>query len=348
MKRKSPDDKPQGIGTKILKGIGIATAIISLILGGNQVYKMILERQHRAERDKKIGALLKDSESQVNANDYNGAWKTLKQAQELNADSREVEKEQVQVAMKWIRSVYFERTAAIKNYSEVVDMLTPVLNHELNLVDDKQAADILAHIGWANYLKSFDGITDLKTEELFQEAIRKDSLNVYANAMWGYWLIKNGNPLDEAKAHFEMALKGDRDKPFVRQMQLYAFYMNQDINVQMEIMKVVNSMRKGAEELSVDKRQGIVNEAYNFFGKELFDSINTVLSPDEHLATFNYLISQTDYATHPNLLLTHALLLENAGEKSKALVIFQSLKKEKYFARMKEVDDGIKRITGKK
>jgi hypothetical protein len=40
-------------------------------------------------------------------------------------------------------------------------------------------------------------------------------------------------------------------------------------------------------------------------------------------------------------------LLENAGDKSKVLAMYQSLKNEKYLSRMKEVDDGISRIKAK-
>ncbi len=344
---KNSASKSQNTGANILKWIGIATAIISLILGSNQIYKLIKENRESKARNEKISVLIKDSHSQAEANDFNGAWKTLEQAQELNSNSREVEKEQAQLAMKWIRTIYFKTTGSEKTFSEVVDRLTPILNHELNLSDTKQSADILAHIGWANFLKWNDGITGLKTDELFKQAIAKDSLSVYANSFYAFWLMKNENNLDEAKSHFKAALKSGIDKPFIRRMQVYAYNLYTTEKLQVEIILMVNEMRKNSETLSLSERQSITGMAYNFFRSELIDSIKAVLPADEHLATYNYLINQSDYARHPNLLLTQAILLENAGDYSKALDIYQSLKNEKYLSRMKEVEDGIKRIKGK-
>jgi len=345
--KKNSTGKPQNTGSNILKWIGVATAIISLILGSNQIYKLIKENREAKARNEKINILIKDSQSQADANDFNGAWKTLEQAQKLNNSSREVEKEQAQLAMKWIRTIYFKTTGSEKTFSEVVDKLTPILNHELNLSGTKQAAAILAHIGWANFLKWGDGITDLKTDELFKEAIARDSLNAYANSFYAFWLMKNENNLIETKSHFKAALKSGIDKPFIRRMQVYAYNLYTNEKLQVEIILTVNEMRKNSETLSLGERQSITGMAYNFFRSELIDSIKAVLPADEHLATYYYLINQTDYASHPNLLLTEAILLENAGDKSKALAIYQSLKNEKYLSRMKEVDDGISRIKAK-
>ena len=341
----SPAEKKPSTGTKVLKWIGIATAVISLVLGGNQVLKLVNEKRKALAQQEKAMVLVKTAKGQVGSNDYNGAWKTLERANELTPDNRYVANAQADIAMQWIRSILFEVTGPEKTFSEVVDRLTPLLNNELGNAESERAADLLAHIGWANFLKWYDNITGLKTDELFEQAIEKDSLNVYAHCFLAFSVVKHDHEIDKAKMHFEKALKSGREKQLVRKLQLSAFSVDHNEALELEKILVINDMRKNGETLNTSQREQIAGRSYNTFNQPLVDSLNAQLSATEHLALYEYLISGTDYVTHPYLVLTHAVLLENTGNKTKALQEYKKLEDETYFTKHEAVKEGVRRCS---
>lgn len=61
----SPAEKTPSAGTKVLKWIGIATAVISLVLGGNQVLKLVNEKRKALAQQEKAMVLVKTAKGQV-------------------------------------------------------------------------------------------------------------------------------------------------------------------------------------------------------------------------------------------------------------------------------------------
>ncbi|MEO8151240.1 MAG: hypothetical protein ABI723_26650 [Bacteroidia bacterium] len=333
----------------ILKWIGIATAVVSLTLGINQLNNLWNARQQRIATEIKIASLIKDAHTQRDADDYETGWKTLEQAHALNPDSRMVQDEQVDFAMKWLRDLLFINKT--DQYIGVTSRLLPILYHAANETKGQEAADILAHIGWANYLQRFEVSSHLKIAELFQEAVNKDTLNAYAHAMWGFWLMKQeraGENLKNAAVHFDDALRGKRDTVFVRLLQLWAFQQYDDPASKGQLFIAINNMRINNESISPDMKERIVDRAYNYYSRDAIESISKKLSPADHLKTFLYLTNRMDFSDHPYRKFSLAQLTEEAGDIPKALSIYQSMNVDstlKMYSWYDQIGKALKRIN---
>lgn len=321
------DKQPsKNITATILKWVGVAAAIVSLILGVNQVNNLWTARQQRELRDKKIVSLIRDSRTQADADDFETGWKTLEQAHSLNADSRMVQNEQAAFAMKWLRQLIFINTTG--KYSDVTARLLPVLYHAANDTTGRAAADIMAHIGWANFLKWREDGSNLKIRELYEDAVKKDSVNIYAHAMWGFWLMKQNNNMQlikDAAGHFTLALHDGRDTAFARLIQLWAFQQNSYPPFQAELFDVINNMRINNETLPPDMNERIVDHAYSYYSQDAMEAISKRLSPADHLQTFLYLTKGMDLTDHPYRTFMLASLTEKAGDLTKALAIYEAM-----------------------
>ncbi len=316
----------KNITATILKWIGIATAIVSLILGVNQLNNLWNAHKAKEARDLKITALIKDAQAQAKADDFETGWKTLEKAHELNPESRLIQDEQTNFAMLWLRKLLFK--ANIEKYSAVTQRLLPVLYHAANDTSGKAAADILAHIGWANYLKWREDGSDLKITELFEDAISKDSLNAYAHSMWGFWLMKRNDKYQQipvAELHFEKALQDGRDTSFIRLMQLWAFLQSSYVDMQLPLFKAINQMRINNEKIPEGLSETIVDRAYNYYSKDVFEKLTQKLSPEDHLLTFQYLTAGMDFKDKPYRKLIYANLLDKANRQSQAIILLNEL-----------------------
>lgn len=54
-----------------------------------------------------------------------------------------------------------------------------------NTSSGARKADLLAHLGWAYFLKQRDGDDSLRPETEYKEALTADADNPYANVFWG-------------------------------------------------------------------------------------------------------------------------------------------------------------------
>ena len=81
-------------------------------------------------------------------------------------------------------------------------------------------ADLLAHLGWADFLRWREGQRQLDPADRYRQALAVDPSNVYAHAMLGHWLLWSSDSVVDANRHFDAALQSGRERPFVRRLQL--------------------------------------------------------------------------------------------------------------------------------
>src|SRR5579863_10405985 len=87
----------------VLKWVGYATAILSLIAGVRGLTGVINDRM---EARRRVDALLVSARIQVQGHDYASAWKSLDQASKIKSDSREVLDAQENLAMAWLENIH--------------------------------------------------------------------------------------------------------------------------------------------------------------------------------------------------------------------------------------------------
>ena len=131
-----------------------------------------------------------------------------------------------------------------------------------------------------------------------------------------------GGNLTDAKSHFSAALRSGREKAYVRHLELEAFDNIHTPEYQVEIIEIVDEMRRNHEILDVSKRERILSEAYEFYGKEVMDRASLILSPRDQLETFLYLTEGIDINEKLNRKLVLAELTEKAGDIPKALSLY--------------------------
>ena len=323
-------------------------ALVAMLLGfaGYIVPKLFDHGPEPASRNESptvnVDAVSYVVRSQLESHDYANAWDSVAKALQSAPARADLLDLQADVAMSWVRDVSLVKG---QKFGDVVDRLVPVLYQTVQRHKDSdkvRAADALAHIGWANFLKRRDGVLHLDIDGKYREAVGIDPDNPFAHAMWGHWLIANGDHLAEAQAQFAAALKSGRERSFVRQWQLAALqWVTTDENT-LELIRVCNEMRKNGEPLrDEDQRRRLLSQIYFMHRDAVLAHLDQVLPADEHLATYQWLLRGTD--TSPPVYQTFFLarLSEAAGDCGTAQRLYASVPSASMMSQ--EVQDGIAR-----
>ena len=292
---------------------------------------------------KSLDKLLKSAELQSEGGDYEGAWKDLQQLASIQPASSALENAQMDVSMAWLRNIVVTEQ---HKFGEIVNQLLPCLYAGAAQTNGRRAADLFAHIGWGNMLKSRDGEIGLRVEENFKQALSIEPQNVYANAMWASWKsFRDGSP-NEVEQAFERALKTGRDKPFVRTLQLAALGARRGLEDRLKLIKVCNEMRVNGEDLPARERDHVMENAY-YLNEWLEEDpglgkLMKALPPADNLATFLWVTQGQDFTSSGSLRFFLARFQETAGEYAKSLRAYISLQVDG-FTEEKVVKQGIAR-----
>ena len=119
--------------------------------------------------------------------------------------------------MRWLREIRVR--VGEQTFADIVKRVQPVLVAALPNATGQRAADLFAHLGWADYLLTREGATAGDPAAQFQRSVKEEPDNVYAHAMWGQhlWWLRDRDA--EARQHFERAVASGREREFVRSMQ---------------------------------------------------------------------------------------------------------------------------------
>ena len=330
-----------------LKWVGYATAILSLFAGIREIVKLI---SARVESHRKVDALLSSEDIEIKGLDYRSAWRTLDQASQLEPDSAKVHVAQENLAMAWLEDTHLREN---EKFSDVADKLEPILSRGVTSAKDPmRAADLLAHLGWAYFLRSRDGVFGSDPAGVYSKAVGKDPNNPFAQAMWGHWILWNHGRLSDASQHFSSALLSGRERDFVRRLQLSALFNCANDDCSVEIIRVANDIRKEHGLVDADSTNRIFS---NYYGRVFSSSPEsnrfvTAIPPAEHVATFQWLFDGLDFDESKSLLRLGylATIQDAAGQRELALANYRTIRSK----RSKEsgplfdaADQGIKRLS---
>lgn len=319
-------DRKDGKFSRILKWVGYLTAIFSLCA---TIWGVGRYLHGRAETRKNLSELLATEVEQEKSHDYSSAWQTVEKAAKLDADSAKVRASQERLAVAWLDAVYFLEN---QEYSGIAQKLEPILSRAAaHAKPGREQADLRARVGWAYFLESLDGTSDVDPAGPFREAVGEDPNNPYAEAMWGYSLLWNHCfQMNEAGAHFAAAISSQREGEFVRRLQLYALLGCNTEETDQEVIRVANTMRKEQRTVDDSQRSDILSLYYSELVHETPKTsafINAV-PPAEHVATFHWLFDSLDSdldggSSNPELRTFYlAVLEEAAGKRDEALASY--------------------------
>jgi tetratricopeptide (TPR) repeat protein len=288
-----------------LKWIGVVTLLLAVLLLLNQASKVFAEIR---DRQRQVGEWQAMADQQQRAGDFQRAWASLERAAATAsrgsflarlASPPEPEQQAVQTAQEDLAMAWVERASAAGGvrFSDTVDPLLPALTRGAETSAGRRQADLLAHIGWAQFLKSRDGGAEpIDPEPFYRQAIDADPSNPYAHAHWGHWLAWKRRPLEQATAQFDAALTSGRVRPYVRSLQLAALQLASTDASQAAYLAAVADMVRNQEAVEPEVR----NTVYRLYARgchddERFDRLAAAVPAATQIAVIRALFFDVDF-----------------------------------------------------
>ncbi len=309
-----------------LKIIGAVAAVVSLLLGLNQVTGVV--QNFRIHRKDYSDAMLSGMQEQERS-DYGAAFRSFKRAAELDPLDREAQTREAEAAMRWLESVHAGNG---QTFADVANQLLPVLDKAQAKATGPRAGDILAHIAWANFLKYREGVREgVDVDASLRAALAADPGNVYAHAISGFWILWQGGDLNAAEKHFSAALAANRVRPYVRDLQLAALTNGDSEELTRAALRVANDLRKSNETIDARNRRLIFWTAFTsrLHSRDRLISSLSALPPRDAEATYEWLDDQAPgHVKAASRAFIAANVSEIEGRRSEALAQYRALQHE--------------------
>ena len=313
-------------------GLALLVFVALLVLGG--IWQGLSWHSERRVQTQQVTALLKQSQMQADAGNYASAWSLLEEAGAIHSVSTEVIDAQERLAMEWLENARGSQlTGSLK---DIADKVTPVLSRGAVAGKGERSADLVAHMGWGDFLRLRQGVAGLDPAQHYRRAIEIDSDNVFAHTMLGFEIIRKRGSAADANRHFAIALNSKRKREYVRHMQISALLWAHDPELESEAIRVANEMRNGGETMPPDTPESSDRwRLWNIYYSRLISGRDkpqflSTLSPADHLATFRWLYpeDQLPKDKYPLYLYIVAQLQELNGERANALASYRRLRSE--------------------
>lgn len=305
----------------------------------------------RRELERKTAELVKQSLVLADSGNVKEAWKLLDQAKSIAPQSASVAETEERLVMKPLRGIGLSYASFDRSFfDDLTNRVTPVLTRGAASAQGERLANLLAHLGWADYLRQLGGISTDNPATQYRRAVEADPNNLYAHAMWGFELLRtrrSPTQLVEAKRHFTVALGSRRERDYLRRVQIAGFmqsYSNvwiDDPERQVETLKVVNEMRLNGENFPKGWGPGTLGGKlwsiydYTVIGDNNLAALLTGLPAKEQLALFHWLFPENEPSPAGggapplfNYLYVRAQLQEHSGAGTEALDSYRRLLRE--------------------
>jgi hypothetical protein len=345
-----------------MKWVGIFTALISFC---GALYGLIHSASELRDHKRVFQEQLKGGQAQAAAGDFANAWDSFAHAEAtvadegvfakllggLSAEQREVRTAEQDLAMEWLRS---SRVPEGTQFSTIADKLVSVLTIGANTSSGVRKADLLAHLGWAYFLKQRDGDETLRPDAEYKEAVAADANNPYANAFWGHWILWNHGPLNDANERFAAALSSDRARAVVHHFELSALANMRSNDTDAAWLRVVSDMQVGGEKADSSLRDEICNRyAQALQDEDLMQRTLAQVPATRQVELLQSALQSQGLSAEQKTTLNVALaeLLEAAGRTANALEVWKmlavELKSLPHSIWSDRVDAAIKRLSRK-
>jgi hypothetical protein len=318
--------------------IGVLAILGVIAVAGYGVARSV---QARAEEQARVAAQARDLSQATSARELcisGGHAVALTQLNEIAARPQapaEVLALREDCAMAWMRDM--RAVGGKTTFSEQVAIVQPVLLQGLARVQGPPPgpatylADLRAHIGWGEYLRSRDGTPGVDPTVHWKRALVDDPQNVYAHAMWGRLLLARDGGLAEARSHFAPAVASGRNRPFVRGLQLGGALGGRE-DLHGYAVAVADEMRRGKERLLDIHRDRLWRDVFStrLLDGDYRQTLLSALPPADLLQTFLWLFPPATVPEERRLTWRFALstLQAHAGDRAAARAGFDALVRE--------------------
>ena len=191
----------------------VPTVLLALLVIGGTAMGLPPYLERRAQ-NARAEMLVAQSEAELRSGNHANAWALLEQARAAAPASERVFEAQEQLAMKRLRSAGLDDRGERSAFDALVKQMAPVLSRGAAGATGERLANLVAHMGWADYLRERAGTGGLDPTLHYRRALEVDPANVYAHGMWGFEILRRrGRPdtMAEAMRHFSAALRAGRE-----------------------------------------------------------------------------------------------------------------------------------------
>lgn len=295
-------------------------------------------RQHQAEQEqlRMLAAAREALQREVGVSadlcrlgSHATAWQQFERLAAQAATDGAVRSAREDCGMLWLRQMRI--VSEKETFGAFADRVQPVLAQGLAASSGARAADLRAHLGWADFLRSRDGVAAPKPLPQYEAALRDDPGNVFAHAMAAHYLVWTRSRLDdEARRHFDAALASGRERAYVRGLQFAVALSRRDLYPY--AFEVANGMRKAGEPVDAERRAQLWRYAVDGPWLQALEraALLAALPVDELRATFDWLFPQADLRDEQRTLwrFCRAVLQANAGDTAAATAELEALQRE--------------------
>lgn len=336
-----------------MKWIGAATAVLTLLFALQRLVTSITDAQQKRAH---ATELLRVAKLQARDGHHDEAWATLEEGAALNARQDEIRAAQEDLAMDWLRNAHI--TVGHQKFADIVQKTRPVLVRGLTTADTKRRADLMAHLGWADFLLWKESGGELHPEEQYRRAVEIDSLNPFAHAMWGHWILYRHGSLDAARAHFASAARSGAHRDEVRHLQTVAISDLHDSAGEIEMLRLANELRRTGEAIPTETRRRMayavcLDPASRLRSADLsWTPIKPSASAEDELLAMRWMFDALSLDDGQDVVrdFCFAALEEGAGNKEQALAMFKSIRTRlpRYSLLQPSTDAALRRLSGKR
>ena len=284
------------------------------------------------EDSQRAEALVAEALAQRRRNQFVEALTTLARAREVAPTSEAVRQTQDDVAMEWIRNVRVESGTP---FGDAIKPALTVIDAALPSATGTRRADLLAHTGWATFLLRRDGDSHLNPTETYQQALKIDPENPYANAMLAHWVLLQDDDVPRAVKLFETALQSGRAVEAVRVLQWGGYGNARTPEADVERVRLADAMRRANEKLNGSQASALWSPYYFAMTspsrrKEqqlLLDAV----PPDDHISTLQWAFGEyaaKDDSRRQTIRYYVALLEARAGRQEQAIDNMRAMNEE--------------------
>lgn len=279
-----------------------------------------------------VSALLESGQLAQRSGKYPAAWEVYARADALGPRRRDVAVAMERLAMEWLGNMRV--TAGKGSFTSIADTVEPVLAACAQSTERERAADCRAHIGWADFLRTREGVGGLSPVRHYEQALELDPDNVYAHTMWSFDIHRTRGSMELAREHLSAALKSGRERTYVRHLQISGLLWRRDPEAETALVRVANEMRTHEVPLQTDPvisadRWRLWNVYYDrLLNGSDEEGFVRALSPGDHLATFHWLFPLAEIPNDKRNLYSFMLagFQERAGDRASALATYRSLR----------------------
>ncbi len=258
------------------------------------------------------------------------AWQRFTEIGKERPEPPAVRQAHEDCGMRWLREIRVQGDK--ETFTSIVERVLPVLAEGAAAASGQRAADLEAHMGWADHLRQREGAGGLDPQAHYRKALALDANNVYAHTMAGHLVMVQRGPIDTALVHFKEALAGGREHAWVRTMQFSALLYYTPGTGQIEAARAANDMRQRGENVDSAPSDRLWTYVYYdaLLSRERREGFVAAIHDADAVATFRWLFPEAGVREDRRALWRYLLasLEEAAGERASARARFEALRDE--------------------